>query len=134
MATAAGNRIDPATSVGAVGLTVGDVDSVQRFYEQAIGLDTLERDGPRVRLGAGGKTLVELIGNPDAPRRPPGTTGLFHLAILVPSRLELARALRRVADAGRRFTGASDHLVSEALYLNDPEGNGIEIYRARPRA
>ena len=66
-------------------------------------------------------------------RVPAGTTGLFHLAILVPSRLELARALRRVADAGWHFTGASDHLVSEALYLNDPEGNGIEIYRDRPR-
>jgi catechol 2,3-dioxygenase len=133
MATAAGDRIDPATAIGAVGLTVGDLDAVQRFYEQAIGLETLARDGQRARLGAGGRTLVELIGDPDAPARPPGTTGLFHLAILTPSRLELARALRRVADAGWRFTGASDHLVSEALYLNDPEGNGIEIYRDRPR-
>jgi len=134
MATTAEDRIDPATTIGAVALTVGDVDTVQRFYEQAIGLDTLEREGNTVRLGAGEKkTLVELIGDPDAPPRPPGTTGLFHLAILTPSRLELARALRRVADAGWRFTGASDHLVSEALYLNDPEGNGIEIYRDRPR-
>ena len=63
----------------------------------------------------------------------PGTTGLFHLAILVPSRLELARALRRVTESGWRLTGASDHLVSEAIYLRDPEGNGIEIYRDRPR-
>jgi catechol 2,3-dioxygenase len=133
MATAAGDRIDPATAVGAVGLTVGDLDAVQRFYERTIGLETLERDGQRARLGAGGRTLVELIGDPDAPPRPPGTTGLFHLALLTPSRLELARALRRVVDAGWRFTGASDHLVSEALYLNDPEGNGIEIYRDRPR-
>src|SRR5689334_2314324 len=133
MATAAGDRIDPGTAVGAVGLTVGDLDAAQRFYEQAVGLETLERDGQRARLGAGGRTLVELIGAPDAPPRPPGTTGLFHLALLTPSRLELARALRRVADAGWRFTGAADHLVSEALYLNDPEGNGIEIYRDRPR-
>jgi catechol 2,3-dioxygenase len=131
--TAPANRIDPATSIGAVGLTVGDLAQVQRFYEQAIGLETLERSNRTVRLGAGDDTLVELVGDPDAPPRPPGTTGLFHLAILVPSRLELARALRRVAGAGWRFTGASDHLVSEALYLNDPEGNGIEIYRDRPR-
>jgi catechol 2,3-dioxygenase len=133
MTTAAENRIDPATSIGAVGLTVGDLDGAQRFYEQAIGLETFNRSGDTARLGAGGETLVELIGDPDAPPRPPGTSGLFHLAILVPDRVELARALRRVADAGWRFTGASDHLVSEALYLNDPEGNGIEIYRDRPR-
>jgi catechol 2,3-dioxygenase len=133
MTTAAENRIDPATSIGAVGLTVGDLDRAQRFYEQAIGLETFNRSGDTARLGAGGETLVELIGDPDAPPRPPGTSGLFHLAILVPDRVELARALRRVADAGWRFTGASDHLVSEALYLNDPEGNGIEIYRDRPR-
>jgi catechol 2,3-dioxygenase len=132
--TAPENRIDPATSIGAVALTVADLDQVQRFYEQAIGLQTLERSDGNVRLGAGGDVLVELIGDPDAPPRPPGTTGLFHLAILVPSRLELARALERVTGAGWRFTGASDHLVSEALYLNDPEGNGIEIYRDRPRS
>ena len=72
--------------------------------------------------------------DPDAPRRPRGTTGLYHFAILVPSRPDLGQALRRVVDAGWRFTGASDHLVSEALYLNDPEGNGIEIYRDRPRS
>lgn len=134
MTTAAESRIDPATAIGAVALTVADLDSVQRFYEQAIGLQTLERSGSGVRLGAGDDTLVELVGDPDAPPRPQPSTGLFHLAILVPSRLELARALRRVADAGWRFTGASDHLVSEALYLNDPEGNGIEIYRDRPRS
>ncbi|MGI8597046.1 MAG: VOC family protein [Thermoleophilaceae bacterium] len=68
-----------------------------------------------------------------APPPPRWSSGLFHLALLVPSRAELARAVRRVTGAGGRFTGASDHLVSEALYLNDPEGNGIEIYRDRPR-
>ena len=77
--------------------------------------------------------LVTLIEDPDAPLRPRGTTGLFHLALLVPDRAELARALNRVTATGHRFTGASDHLVSEALYLDDPEGNGIEIYRDRPR-
>jgi catechol 2,3-dioxygenase len=86
-----------------------------------------------VRLGADGPPLVELVGEPDAPPRGQGTTGLFHLAVLVPSRADLARALRRIAGAGWPLSGASDHLVSEALYLRDPEGNGIEIYRDRPQ-
>jgi catechol 2,3-dioxygenase len=73
------------------------------------------------------------VGDPGAPSRPRGTTGLFHLAILVPGRPDLARALQRVAEAGWHLSGASDHLVSEALYLSDPEGNGIELYRDRPR-
>jgi catechol 2,3-dioxygenase len=76
---------------------------------------------------------VELVGRPGAPPRPRRSTGLFHLAILVPDRGELARSLRRAVDAGAAFSGASDHLVSEALYLDDPEGNGIEIYRDRRR-
>jgi catechol 2,3-dioxygenase len=117
-----------------VRLNVADLDRAQRFYENAIGLRFLDRTTDVVRLGSDeGAAVVELAGRPDAPRRPAGTTGLFHLAILVPSRVELGRALRRVAGAGWRLTGASDHLVSEALYLRDPEGNGIEIYRDRPR-
>ena len=121
-------------SIGAVRLNVADLDRARAFYEQAIGLRAVDRDASVVRLGVdGGAAIIELAGRPDAPRRPAGSTGLFHLAILVPSRAELARALRRVVDAGWRLTGASDHLVSEALYLRDPEGNGIEIYRDRPR-
>ena len=120
--------------MGAVRLNVADLDRARRFYEQAIGLRRpRSRRGSRPPGVGRGAAVVELAGRPDAPRRPPGTTGLFHLAILVPSRAELARTLRRVADAGWRLTGASDHLVSEALYLHDPEGNGIEIYRDRPR-
>lgn len=119
--------------IGAVRLNVADVDGVRDYYERAVGLRTLEQANGVVRLGTDDTALVELHARPDAPRRPPGTTGLFHLAILVPSRVELARALRRVADARRPLTGASDHLVSEAIYLRDPEGNGIEIYRDRPR-
>jgi catechol 2,3-dioxygenase len=127
--------IDPATSLGAVALTVADVDAQTAFYREAIGLREIRRDGNTVELGApsGDTPLVTLIGRPDAPPRPPRTTGLFHLALLVPSRADLARALNRVTVAGHRFTGLSDHLVSEALYLDDPEGNGIEIYRDRPR-
>ncbi len=120
--------------LGAVRLAVADLDRAQRFYEQALGLRALDEASDAARLGVDDETaVVELEGRPDAPRRPYGTTGLFHLAVLVPSRADLARALRRVTDAGWRFTGASDHLVSEALYLHDPEGNGIEIYRDRPR-
>ncbi len=127
--------IDPGTSLGAVALTVGDLDAQTAFYRDAIGLREIRRDGDTVELGApGGDTpLVTLVGRPDAPPRPPRTTGLFHLALLVPSRAELAQSLRRVTATGHPFTGASDHLVSEALYLDDPEGNGIEIYRDRPR-
>jgi catechol 2,3-dioxygenase len=128
--------IDPATSLGPVTLTVGDLDAQAAFYGQAIGLRETGRDGDNVELGAPGADapLIRLLGRPDAPPRPPRTSGLFHLAVLVPSRAELARALHRVTNAGIRLTGASDHLVSEALYLDDPEGNGIEIYRDRPRA
>jgi catechol 2,3-dioxygenase len=117
---------------GAVRLNVADVHRARTFYEQTLGLRPIERDGV-LGLGAEGDALVELVDSPDAPRRPPRTTGLFHLAILLPSRADLARALHRVVESGWSLTGASDHLVSEALYLNDPEGNGIEIYRDRPR-
>jgi catechol 2,3-dioxygenase len=119
---------------GAVRLKVADLARVREFYERAIGLRSLERSGDVATLGTEGIAAVELVARPDATPRPPRTTGLFHLAILVPDRAELARALVRIANADGRLSGASDHLVSEALYLNDPEGNGIEIYRDRPRS
>ena len=125
--------IDPGTSLGPVRLTVADLDRVRAFYRDAIGLAELGQDDGVIRLGTDGTAIVELVGDPDAAPRPRGTSGLFHLAILVPSRADLARALQRVAEAGWRLSGASDHLVSEALYLSDPEGNGIELYRDRPR-
>jgi catechol 2,3-dioxygenase len=126
--------LPPATGLGAVRLNAGDQQSLAGFYERTVGLRPLGARNGVAALGADeGGPVVELAAAPDAPARPHGTTGLFHLAVLVPNRLELARALRRVTEAGWRFTGASDHLVSEALYLRDPEGNGIEIYRDRPR-
>jgi catechol 2,3-dioxygenase len=129
--------IPPETHVGPVRLTVADLDREREFYERAIGLRVLGDEGgdegSTLRLGADGTVVVELEGDPDAPPRRRGTTGLFHLAILVPSRADLAGALRRVVDAGGPLAGASDHLVSEALYLADPGGNGIEIYRDRAR-
>jgi catechol 2,3-dioxygenase len=128
--------IDPGTSMGPVRLTVADLDRARDFYRDAIGLAELEPSDGTLRMGTpipSPVPVVELVGDPDAPPRPRGTTGLFHLAILVPSRPDLARALQRVAEAGWHLTGASDHLVSEALYLSDPEDNGIELYRDRPR-
>ena len=120
--------------LGAIRLRVGDLDRTRRFYEEAVGLAPLSSDDGVAALGTeSGRPLVELEGDPDAPPRPPHTTGLFHLALLVPTRADLARALRRLAATGWRLSGASDHLVSEALYLSDPEGNGIELYRDRPR-
>jgi catechol 2,3-dioxygenase len=113
---------------------VADLDDLTTFYQGVLGLPSVERDNGMARLAPeGGPPLIELVAAPDAPPAPTFSTGLFHLAILVPDRAELARAVQRVAGTGWRLTGASDHLVSEALYLRDPEGNGIEIYRDRPR-
>jgi catechol 2,3-dioxygenase len=124
-----------AIEPGAVRLNVGDAGRAEAFYAQTIGLHRVGEPEPEVtRLGANQSALVELVEAPGAPRRPPNTTGLFHLAILLESRAELARAMNRVLQSGWSLGGASDHLVSEALYLSDPEGNGIELYRDRPRA
>jgi catechol 2,3-dioxygenase len=126
--------LPPATQIGAVRLRVADHDALSAFYERAIGLVPLSVEDGLAGLGVeGGPPLVELHAAPGAPPRPPRSSGLFHQAILVPSRADLAGALQRLLAAGWRLTGASDHLVSEALYLDDPEGNGIEIYRDRPR-
>ena len=121
------------TRLGAIRLRAGDVGLLRDFYERAIGLRPVSADGGIAALGAGDGALVELVSDPEAPARPPRTTGLFHLALLVPGRVDLARALRRLFETGWHLSGASDHLVSEALYLSDPEGNGIELYRDRPR-
>jgi catechol 2,3-dioxygenase len=126
--------IDPATTVGAVALNVADVARSRAFYERAIGLVGSERDDGTVALGPPrGPALIELRGDSSAPALDRRATGLFHLAILHPSRRDLAFALGRLAAARWPLDGASDHLVSEALYLSDPNGNGIELYRDRPR-
>jgi catechol 2,3-dioxygenase len=120
--------------MGTVRLAVSDLDRSRDFYERAIGLRSAERDdGTLAFRVAGERPLIELRGDPSAPRLDRRATGLYHLAILVPSRLDLALALARVSEARWPLDGASDHLVSEALYLSDPDGNGIEIYRDRPR-
>lgn len=117
--------------IGSVELAVADLERSRRFYTEAIGLEQVAGD-PHA-LGAGGRTLVVLREVEPGSPAPPSSTGLFHLAILHPSRPELARALRRLVDAGGGLDGASDHAVSEALYLHDPDFNGIELYRDRPR-
>jgi len=117
-----------------VTLNVSSLEPMASFYEQAIGLERLGSAPGSEVLGAGGEPVVELVEAPQAPLRPAGSTGLFHLAILEPDRQALAAALRRLLEAGASLDGASDHLVSEALYLRDPEGNGIEIYRDRPES
>ena len=119
------------TRVGRVSLRVGDLDRVAAFYETVVGLDRLDGDDERAVLGAGGDPLLELLARPDLPERGREETGLFHAAFLYPDRGALGDALARV-ERGRRLDGASDHAVSEALYLTDPEGNGVELYRDRP--
>ena len=127
-------RIGPATALGAVGLTVSDLERSRAFYEQVLGLRSVERVDGVLALRAGEQTLVELHGDPSAPQLDPGAPGLFHLALLMPDRPALALALARAVTARWPLSGASDHLVSEALYLSDPDGNGIELYRDRPRS
>jgi catechol 2,3-dioxygenase len=123
--------VDDHAHIGSVELRVADLDRSRRFYTEAIGLEAVSEDP--LALGAGGRPLVVLREADPGTPAPPSTIGLFHLAILHPSRPELARALYRLAENGVRLDGASDHEVSEALYLHDPDWNGIELYRDRPR-
>jgi catechol 2,3-dioxygenase len=131
------DSIDPGTDIGHVHLKVSDLDRAVAFYRDVLGFDEMARMGDQAAfLSAGGYhhhiglNTWESKGGPPPPR---GTTGLFHFAIRYPSRAALAKALRRVVEAGVPLSGASDHGVSEAIYLNDPDGNGIELYRDRPR-
>lgn len=126
-------NIHSDTKIGAVGLTVKSFRRSLPYYQENIGLKLHRLTDDRAYLGADGTDLLVLTERPSAPL-PHRTTGLYHFAILVPSRLELARTLKHLIDTETRIDGASDHLVSEALYLSDPDGNGIEIYRDRPRS
>jgi catechol 2,3-dioxygenase len=129
--------MDPQVRIGHVHLKVADLERALRFYCGVLGFEITQRYGTQAAfISAGGyhhqiglNTWESLGGSPP----PPGTTGLYHTAILYPTRLSLADALRRVLKAGIPLDGASDHGVSEALYLRDPDDNGVELYRDRPR-
>ena len=121
-----------AFSMGRVALTVNDLDVVGEFYEKAVGLHRLSRDGEVVTYGADGVVLLELRQDKAARRRGRREAGLFHTAFLLPSRSDLADWVKHATADRIPVIGASDHGVSEALYLSDPEGNGVEIYADRP--
>lgn len=118
--------------MGRVRLRVNDVDEQAAFYRRVVGVPTVDRGDGRATLRAGEETLLELIEDPEAPERPRAAAGLFHVAIRVPDRDALADALARVRSEWT-LSGAADHDASEALYLTDPEDNGIELYCDRPR-
>jgi len=129
--------IDPRVDIGHVHLKVADIDRALAFYCGVLGFELQQRFGSQAAfIGAGGyhhhiglNTWESAGGSPPAP----GTTGLFHLALRYPDRASLADALRRLLAAGIALDGAADHGVSEALYLRDPDQNGIELTRDRPR-
>ena len=124
--------LDPRVTVGKVSLSVASLERSLRYYQDNIGLRLFETGGGEALLGAGDTPLVHLRERAGArPAR--RMTGLYHFAIRVPSRLELARTIRHLAESEAPISGASDHLFSEALYLSDPDGHGIEIYRDRDR-
>jgi catechol 2,3-dioxygenase len=126
--------IAPETRMGAVHLTVADLDRSRRYYEDAVGLRVLDQDRGTLRLGAPrGEALLALHEERGARPVDGGHTGLFHFALLLPRRVDLARWLVHAARNRVPITGASEHYVSEAIYLRDPDHHGIEIYRDRPR-
>ena len=127
-----GATLAPALRLGPVHLTVTDVDRSVAFYGDALGLLTHRREDRAAALGTGGEDLLVLV--EELAARPPGRhAGLFHFALLHPSREELARAVARLGASATPIDGASDHGVSEAIYLSDPDGNGVELYADRPR-
>jgi catechol 2,3-dioxygenase len=118
--------------MGPVYLTVADLDRTIDYWTRAIGLEVLERGGDEAVLGSGGRPLVAFREVPGA-QPAPQSTGLFHVALLVPEREDLARWMAHVLRDRVQLSGASDHFVSEAIYLRDPDFHGIEIYADRPR-
>ena len=135
--TALGRPIDPGTRIGHVHLKVADIDRALAFYCGVLGFELVQRYGPGAAfISAGGYHHHIGLNTWESKGGPPpaaGTTGLYHLAILYPTRAALADALRRLVKAGIELDGASDHGVSEALYLRDPDQNGVELYWDRAK-
>ena len=127
------STIDPGTRVGLVTLSVADLGRSLAYYRNNIGLSVLAHDGDTATLGVGTAPLLRLHEVPGA-RMVRRATGLYHFALRVPTRRDLARVIQHLAESETPVDGAADHLVSEALYLSDPDGHGIEIYRDRPRS
>lgn len=129
------NHLPAAAHIGYAHLQVADLERAFAFYADLLGLRVVSRNGSRVALSATGQApnLIELTERPGARRKPRRTAGLYHVAIRLPSRAALARVVRHLVENHYPILGASDHLVSEALYLDDPDGNGLELYRDRPR-
>ena len=127
-----GWELPGSTTVGAVSLTVADLDRSLDYYTRGVGLRLLKRTSDRVSLGAGARELLSLVEQPGA-RPAIGHTGLYHFALAVPKRVDLACWLEHAVRDHVRLVGLSDHFVSEALYLSDPDRHGIEIYWDRPR-
>jgi catechol 2,3-dioxygenase len=129
------DRLAADTAMGPVTLDVADLAAMTTFYRDVITLRVISEDGPVVTLGRGTTPLVVLRHSPQLKHAAPGSAGLFHTAILFPTQTDLAAVLASVAQqAPQRFTGSADHLVSQAFYLDDPEGNGIELYWDRDRS
>ena len=131
-AASADAKLSPLTSLGAVYLTVSDLERSLSYYRDAVGLEAVDHRDGRVSLGRDGRVLLVLVEEMGA-RSAVGYTGLYHFALLVPERADLARWLAHAARDRVPLVGLSDHFVSEALYLSDPDGHGIEIYWDRPR-
>ena len=131
------NWIHPDVRIGHVHLKVADLDRALRFYRDVLGFELTQCYGKEAAfLSAGGyhhHIGLNTWESKGGSQPPPNSTGLYHLAIVYPTRAELADALRRLMRAGIQLDGASDHGVSEALYLRDPDGNGVELYWDRPR-
>lgn len=123
--------VNAPTSISQVGLRARDADALAAYYRAVVGLEELARKDGAITLGAGGRPLLVIEADPAAKPDDPRSAGLFHTAFLLPSRADLGRWVKHAIDEQIRIDGASDHLVSEALYLTDPEGNGIEIYADR---
>jgi len=120
-------------SIGRVGLMARDANRVADYYKAVLGLSELRRNGNVISLGAGGREILEIEESAALREDDPRSAGLYHTAFLLPSRQDLARWTRHAIDTRIPVDGASDHSVSEAIYLTDPEGNGVEIYADRPR-